>query len=374
MSSAKGLADGYSPFEVGTGRVDVAAAVDRHRARHRFRCSSATTPGRTSPSDAAVTHDLTFTNDGDRGRHPRPRPDRDRRRVHAGRVHRHRAGRRQGHGPGHRRPAGRRPRPPRRLRRRHRRATGDPVTRTSVACSRRTSATTWTSRWSTATASPPPAGSPSTWPATDLGAWGEYVDGAKTLRMPPGDLLGDGLPRRPGRGRPTGPAWPCWSTRRPCSTSRPRSCSTRGTHACSRPRRRSAPRTASARSTSASPTAPAWSSAAPTPCRRVDDIYVSPTDADDAGLVHADHPLAQGRADAQPRHAAGVGQASTPSCSRAAPRHADRHGGDRLRRQRRGGRLRRASTPRARSRSSSAATRSRRRSAPRRPQAAGRGR
>ena len=29
MSSAKGLADGYSPYEIGTGRVDVAAAVTR---------------------------------------------------------------------------------------------------------------------------------------------------------------------------------------------------------------------------------------------------------------------------------------------------------------------------------------------------------
>ena len=36
MSSAKGLADGYSPFEIGTGRVDVAAAVTQHGARHRF--------------------------------------------------------------------------------------------------------------------------------------------------------------------------------------------------------------------------------------------------------------------------------------------------------------------------------------------------
>ena len=53
MSSAKGLADGYSPFEVGTGRVDVAAAVRRHGARRPGRSSSATTRGRTSPSDAA---------------------------------------------------------------------------------------------------------------------------------------------------------------------------------------------------------------------------------------------------------------------------------------------------------------------------------
>ena len=48
MSSAKGLADGYSPFEVGTGRVDVAAAVARHRARHRLAVLRQLTPGRTA--------------------------------------------------------------------------------------------------------------------------------------------------------------------------------------------------------------------------------------------------------------------------------------------------------------------------------------
>ena len=63
-SSAKGLANGYSPFEVGTGRVDVAAAIDT------------TVRGTTSlffgnylwphePGDVAVTQDLTFTNTGD---------------------------------------------------------------------------------------------------------------------------------------------------------------------------------------------------------------------------------------------------------------------------------------------------------------------
>ena len=36
MSSAKGLADWYSPYEVGTGRLDVAAAVAHHGARHRL--------------------------------------------------------------------------------------------------------------------------------------------------------------------------------------------------------------------------------------------------------------------------------------------------------------------------------------------------
>ena len=36
MSSAKGLADWYSPYEVGTGRLDVAAAVRNTRQRHRL--------------------------------------------------------------------------------------------------------------------------------------------------------------------------------------------------------------------------------------------------------------------------------------------------------------------------------------------------
>ena len=36
MSSANGLDPAYSPYEVGTGRVDVAAAIDDHRARHRL--------------------------------------------------------------------------------------------------------------------------------------------------------------------------------------------------------------------------------------------------------------------------------------------------------------------------------------------------
>ncbi|MFD1274306.1 S8 family serine peptidase [Streptomyces kaempferi] len=47
MSTAKGLDDGYSPYEVGTGRVDVAAAV-RTTVRGTGSLFSGTTPGRTS--------------------------------------------------------------------------------------------------------------------------------------------------------------------------------------------------------------------------------------------------------------------------------------------------------------------------------------
>ena len=50
----------------------------------------------------------------------------------------------------------------------------------------------------------------------------------------------------------------------------------------------------------------------------VDDIYVSPTHPVDGRVLHADDPLAQGRADAEPRHAVRRRSASTPSSSRAA--------------------------------------------------------
>ena len=64
MSSAKGLADGYSPFEIGTGRLDVAAAVrDTVRADGSLFFGNYLWPH--GPAEVAVTHDLTFTNDGD---------------------------------------------------------------------------------------------------------------------------------------------------------------------------------------------------------------------------------------------------------------------------------------------------------------------
>ncbi|WP_137991439.1 S8 family peptidase [Streptomyces vilmorinianum] len=63
MSTAKGLADGYSPYEVGTGRLDVAAA-----ARATVRGTGSLFFGNYTwphePSDGAVTKDLTFTNTG----------------------------------------------------------------------------------------------------------------------------------------------------------------------------------------------------------------------------------------------------------------------------------------------------------------------
>ncbi|MFJ6053778.1 S8 family peptidase [Streptomyces sp. NPDC092307] len=66
MSTAKGLDGGYSPYEVGTGRLDVAAAVHTTvRATGSLFFGNHTWPH--EPSDAAVTKALTFTNTGSAG-------------------------------------------------------------------------------------------------------------------------------------------------------------------------------------------------------------------------------------------------------------------------------------------------------------------
>ncbi|MEU9161396.1 S8 family serine peptidase [Streptomyces sp. NPDC048424] len=63
MSTAKGLGDRYSPYEVGTGRLDVAAAVRTTvRGTGSLFFGNYTWPH--EPSDVAVTKDLTFTNSG----------------------------------------------------------------------------------------------------------------------------------------------------------------------------------------------------------------------------------------------------------------------------------------------------------------------
>ncbi|MFJ8988775.1 S8 family peptidase [Streptomyces sp. NPDC102279] len=63
MSTAKGLDAGYSPYEVGTGRVDVAAAVRTEvSATGSLFFGNYTWPHQAS--DKAVTKDLTFTNTG----------------------------------------------------------------------------------------------------------------------------------------------------------------------------------------------------------------------------------------------------------------------------------------------------------------------
>ncbi|MCL7430041.1 S8 family serine peptidase [Streptomyces sp. YS415] len=63
MSTAKGLAEGYSPYEVGTGRLDVAAAARATvRGTGSLFFGNHTWPHQ--PSDVPVTKDLTYTNTG----------------------------------------------------------------------------------------------------------------------------------------------------------------------------------------------------------------------------------------------------------------------------------------------------------------------
>ncbi|MGW0753361.1 S8 family peptidase [Streptomyces sp. NPDC002587] len=63
MSTAKGLDAGYSPYEVGTGRLDVAAAVHTTvRGTGPLFFGNYTWPH--EPGDVAVTKDLTYTNTG----------------------------------------------------------------------------------------------------------------------------------------------------------------------------------------------------------------------------------------------------------------------------------------------------------------------
>ncbi|MFD9542916.1 S8 family serine peptidase [Streptomyces sp. NPDC060022] len=63
MSTAKGLDAGYSPYEVGTGRLDVAAAVRTTvRGTGSLFFGNYTWPHK--PGDVAVTKDLTYTNTG----------------------------------------------------------------------------------------------------------------------------------------------------------------------------------------------------------------------------------------------------------------------------------------------------------------------
>ena len=130
MSSAKGLARRYSPYEVGTGRLDVAAAVTQHRQRHGLAVLRQLHWPH-EPTDAAVTKDRHVHQPRCRRRHAEPGDGRDGP-VHAGRQYGHRAGRRQRRAS--RSPATRPPPRPAaaRLRRGHRRGHRQPVTRTSL--------------------------------------------------------------------------------------------------------------------------------------------------------------------------------------------------------------------------------------------------
>ena len=303
MSSAKGLADGYSPYEVGTGRVDVAAAVARHGPRAPGRSSSATTPGRTSPSDVAVTKDLDL--------HQRRRPDVTLDLALTGTggaftlgdADGHRAGGRQGDRPGHRRPAGRRPSagtPARSSAPTH--ATGTPVTRTSVALLKEDERYDLNIKLVDRDGKPGVRlGRRSTWPATSW-PWASLRrrldDPADAAR----DLLGrrrtsTSTARRPDRSGLAVLVDP----ETVLEHGRRRGARRAARHACCRP---TAPQRTEDRQRkvdfSIVDTTRAWSSAARTPSRRCTTTSTSsPTDADDAGHVHAHHPLAQGRADAR---------------------------------------------------------------------------
>ena len=114
MSSAKALADWYSPYEVGTGRLDVAAAV-RNTVSGTGSLFFGNYDWPHEPTDVAVTRDLVLTNHGARRRHPQPGARRHRRSVRPRFVHSDCARRRHGDGRGHRRPAVGRVRTVRRL-------------------------------------------------------------------------------------------------------------------------------------------------------------------------------------------------------------------------------------------------------------------
>jgi subtilisin family serine protease len=186
MSSAKGLADGYSPFEIGTGRVDVAAAV-----KNTVRGTGSLFFGNYlwphGPSEVAVTHDLTFTNDGQQdvtldlalnatggaftlGQSTVTVPAGGKATVPVtGDPQAAAIGRDVGWVVG------------------TDEATGTPVTRTSVALIKEDE------RYDLNLSLIDRSGNPAAaWVAINmagdpLGAWAEFVDGHKTLRLPPGD-------------------------------------------------------------------------------------------------------------------------------------------------------------------------------------------
>ena len=201
MSSSKGL-DGYTPFDIGTGRVDVAAAVtDTVRANGSLFFGNYLWPH--GPSEVPVTHDLTFSNSGAQdetldlaltGTDPAftlsdptvtvPAGGKATVQV-TGDPQAAAIGTDAGWvvGTDH--------------------TTGASVTRTSVALLKEDE------RYNLTLSMVDRDGQPASgWVAfnqagNDLGAWGEFVDGSKTLRMPPGtysvttylDVKGEGPDR-----------------------------------------------------------------------------------------------------------------------------------------------------------------------------------
>jgi subtilisin family serine protease len=187
MSSAKGLADGYSPFDIGTGRVDVAAAVhDTVRGTGSLFFGNYLWP-HGGANEVPVTRDLTFTNDGDQdvtldlavnatdgaftlGQSSVTVPAGGKATVPVtGDPQVAAIGRDVGWIVG------------------TDEATGMPVTRTSIALLKEDE------RYDLNISLIDRSGNPvAAWVAInhagdDLGAWGEFVDGHKTLRLPRGD-------------------------------------------------------------------------------------------------------------------------------------------------------------------------------------------
>ena len=186
MSSAKGLADGYSPFEIGTGRVDVAAAV-----KNTVRSTGSLFFGNYlwphGPSEVAVTHDLTFTNDGQQdvtldlalnatggaftlGQSTVTVPAGGKATVPVtGDPQAAAIGRDVGWVVG------------------TDEATGTPVTRTSVALIKEDERYDLNLSLIDRNGNPAAAWVAINMAGDPLGAWAEFVDGHKTLRLPPGD-------------------------------------------------------------------------------------------------------------------------------------------------------------------------------------------
>ncbi|WP_243060069.1 S8 family serine peptidase [Nocardioides sp. SR21] len=185
VSSTHGLDPAYSPYEVGTGRLDVAAAVDATvRGTGSLFFGNYTWPH--DEAEAAVTHDLTFTNTGDQdvtldlalagggqaftlGESTVTVPAGAKAVVPVtGDPMAAGLGRHVGYVVG------------------TDAATGTPVTRTSLALLKEDE------RYDLDIKLVDRNGAPAaTWVSINragdpLGAWGEYVDGEKTLRLPPG--------------------------------------------------------------------------------------------------------------------------------------------------------------------------------------------
>lgn len=185
MSSSHGLDPAYSPYEVGTGRVDVAAAISNTvRGTGSLFFGNYTWPH--GEEDVATTHDLTFTNTGDEdvtldlaltggenaftlGESTVTVPAGAKATVPVtGDPQSAGLGRHIGYVVG------------------TDAATGAPVTRTSVALLEEDERYDLDIKLVDRDGNPAAAWVAVNQAGDPMGAWGEYVDGEKTLRLPPG--------------------------------------------------------------------------------------------------------------------------------------------------------------------------------------------